>query len=229
MPEILAPTAERRLPVVIYVLGAGTFLMGTTEFVVAGLLPEMARDLRVTVASAGLLITVFALGMIVGAPLTGLLTLRLPRQLTLMASLVIFAAGHVIVALSASFALVLGARFLTAVATGAFWSVAAVVATRAAGPGASSRALGIVLGGGMLATVIGVPLGAFAGQLTGWRFPFWVLAVLAVSVAFAVVRYVPRDGREQPALSVRAELTGLRRARRRTAGRWRHTPTSCRC
>src|SRR3954464_1104203 len=99
-----------RLPLVIYVLALGTFLMGTTEFVVAGLLPEIAGDLGVGVARSGLLITVFAVGMIVGAPLMTLLTLRLPRRLTLMLALAVFAAGHVIVALGSSFALLLGAN-----------------------------------------------------------------------------------------------------------------------
>ncbi|MBB5779303.1 MFS transporter [Nonomuraea jabiensis] len=117
-----------RLPPVVYVLALGTFLMGTTEFVVAGLLPEIAGDLRVDVAQAGLLITVFALGMIVGAPLMAMLTLRLPKRLTLMLALGVFAAGHVIVALGSSFRLLLAARFLTALATGAFWALAALAA-----------------------------------------------------------------------------------------------------
>ncbi|MEO6089374.1 MAG: MFS transporter, partial [Umezawaea sp.] len=87
---------ERRLPSVVYVLALGTFLMGTTEFVVAGLLPEIAGDLLVSVSQAGLLITVFAVGMIVGAPLMALLTLRLPRRSTLVLALVVFAVGHVV-------------------------------------------------------------------------------------------------------------------------------------
>lgn len=202
-----------RLPFLIYVLGIGTFLMGTTEFVMAGLLPEMARDLDVTVARAGLLITVFAIGMIVGSPAMALLTLRLPRRLTLVLALVVFAAGHVIVALGSSFALLLVARFVTALATGAFWSVAAVVATRAAGPAASSRALGIVVGGGMLANVVGVPLGAFAGQVAGWRGPFWALAVLSIAVVPLVARIIPSDGPDRQATSMRAEVAGLRSGR----------------
>ena len=170
-----------RLPFVIVVLAIGTFLMGTTEFIIAGLLPEIAQDLRISVADAGLLITVFAIGMIVGTPTMTIATLRLPRRLTLAGALVVFAIGHVIVAAGSGFGLLLAARFVTALATGAFWAVAAVVAARAAGPGASSHAIGIVLGGGMLANVVGVPLGAFAGQLIGWRGPFWVLAGLAIS------------------------------------------------
>ncbi|GAA4335478.1 MFS transporter [Streptomyces venetus] len=196
-----------------YVLALGTFLMGTTEFVVAGLLPEIAGDLQVSVARTGLMITVFAVGMIVGAPLMAMLTLRLPKRLTLMLALGVFAAGHVIVALGSNFTLVLAARFLTAIATGAFWAVANVAAARAAGPAASSRALGIVGAGAMLANVVGVPLGAFAGQLMGWRGPFWVLAVLAAAAVVLIARTVPHDGGDQQAVSIRSELTALRSGR----------------
>ncbi|WP_106972652.1 MFS transporter [Streptomyces yerevanensis] len=202
-----------RLPPVVYVLALGTFLMGTTEFVVAGLLPEMAGDLRVSVARAGLLITVFAVGMIVGAPLMAMLTLRLPRRLTLVLALGVFAVGHVIVALGSSFALLLAARFLTALATGAFWAVANVVAARAAGPAASSRALGVVGSGAMLANVVGVPLGAFAGQLAGWRGPFWALAVLGAAAMGLIARHVPHDGPDHQAVSIRSELSALRSGR----------------
>lgn len=162
-----------RLPLVVYVLAQGTFLMGTTEFVVAGLLPEIAGDLQVSVAQTGLLITFFAIGMIVGAPLMAMLTLRLPTRLPLMLALAVFALGPVIVAVGSSFTLLLAARFLTAIATGAFRAVANVAATRAAGPAASARVLGLVGAGAMLVNVVGVPLGAFAGQHMGWRGPLW--------------------------------------------------------
>ncbi len=207
------PSARPHLPLLIYVLAAGTFLMGTTELVVAGLLPEMAADFGTTVAQAGLAITAFAVGMIVGTPSMALLTLRLSRRLTLTLALLVFAAGHVVVAVTDSFAVMLAARCLTAFATGAFWAVATVVAARAVGPLASSRALGIVLGGGMLATVLGVPLGALAGQLIGWRGPFWVLAVLAVVLGVVVARAVPAEPAHQAGPSLRAELAGLRSPR----------------
>src|ERR1700761_3216578 len=107
--------------------------MGTTEFVVAGLLPKIADDLGVSVAQAGLLITVFAVGMIIGAPGMAMVTLRLPRRSTLVLALMNFALGHLVVAVGADFTLLLAARFLTAVATGAFWAVGNMVAARAAG------------------------------------------------------------------------------------------------
>ncbi|MEU4893040.1 MFS transporter [Streptomyces sp. NPDC044780] len=205
--------ASARLPFVVHVLALGTFLMGTTEFVVAGLLPEIADDVQVSVGRAGLMITVFAVGMIIGAPLMAMLTLRLPGRTTLVLALGVFAVGHIIVALGSSFPLLLAARFLTALATGAFWAVANVLAARAAGPAASSRALGVVGSGGMLATVVGVPLGALAGQLTGWRGPFWALAVLAVATMGLIARHVPHDGAGRQAVSVRSELSSLRSGR----------------
>jgi predicted MFS family arabinose efflux permease len=213
--DILEVRAARRaaLPRVVYVLALGTFLMGTTEFVVAGLLPEISGDLGVTVARAGLLITIFAVGMIVGAPLMTMLTLRLPRRLTLMLALAVFAAGHAIVALGSGFALLLAARFLTALATGAFWAVANVVASRAAGEAQSSRALGVVGAGAMLANVVGVPLGAFGGQLVGWRGPFWALAALAVLAIGLISRFVGHDAPDQQQVSIRSELSALRSGR----------------
>ena len=210
----LGPWKPSRLPAVVYVLALGTFLMGTTEFVVAGLLPEIASDVQVSVARAGLLITVFAVGMIIGAPLMAMLTLRLPKRWTLVLALGIFAVGHVILALGSSFALLLVARFVTALATGAFWAVANVVAARAAGPAASSRALGVVGAGAMLANVVGVPLGSFAGQLMGWRGPFWALAVLSAAATVLIARKVPRDtGDGSQAVSVRSELSAVRSGR----------------
>ena len=208
-----APAAPARLPFVVYVMAVGTFLMLTTEFVVAGLLPEIAGDLQVSVAEAGLLITVFAAGMIVGSPTMALLTRRMPRRTTLALALAVFAGGHVVVALSSSFPVLLGARFVTAWATGAFWSVASVVATRAAGPAAGARALGLVGAGGMLANVLGVPLGAFAGQVAGWRGPFWALAVLALASVALIARNVPHDERDQQPASLRSELAALRSGR----------------
>ena len=135
--------------------------------------------------------------------------LRLPKRLTLMLALGVFAAGHVIVALSTNFTLVLAARFLTAIATGAFWAVANVAAARAAGPAASSRALGLVGAGAMLANVVGVPLGAFAGQAMGWRGPFWALAALSAAAIALIARTVPHDSGDQQTVSIRSELTAL--------------------
>src|SRR6478609_2129817 len=208
-PIAVSGTAKTRLSMVIYVVTAGTFLMGTTEFVVAGLLPEMATDFDTTVARAGLAITVFAVGMIVGAPSMVLLTLRLQRRTTLSLALVVFALGHITVAVTDNFAVLLAARFLTGLATGAFWAVGSVVAAKAAGQAASSRALGLVLGGGMLANVLGVPLGSFSGQLFGWRGTFWALALLSLLAGVVMARLIPADEPDRPISSVRNELRVL--------------------
>ena len=203
-----------RLPFVVYVLAVGTFLMLTTEFVVAGLLPEIAGDLQVSVAQAGLLITVFAVGMIVGAPTMALLTRRMPRRMTLVLALAVFAAGHVVVALGSSFPLLLAARFVTALATGAFWSVASVVATRAAGPAASARALGLVGAGGHArqrrrgAARARSPASCRAGGDRSGRWPSW---------RWPPCRSSPGTSRTTTATSsrcpLRSELAALRSGR----------------
>lgn len=209
-----SPASSRsRLPFVVHVLASGTFLMLTSEFIVAGILPEIASDLQVSLTQAGYLITVFAVGMIVGAPLMTMLTRRLSKRLTLVLALVVFVAGHVVVALGTEFALLMAARFVTALATGAFWAVSAVVATRAAGPSLGSRAVGVVGAGGSLATVLGVPLGAFLAHHVGWRGTFWALAVAAVVAVVLVARLVPGDASFEQSSSLGSELVGLRSPR----------------
>ncbi|MFF3604275.1 MFS transporter [Streptomyces sp. NPDC002463] len=207
-----AGTPTGKLPFVVWVLAAGTFLMGTTEFVIAGLLPEIAGDLGVGLSRAGLLITAFAVGMIVGGPTAALVTLRLPRRLTLVLALSLFALGHVVAALSTSFTVVLAARVVTALATGAFWAVGFVIATAAAGPARATRAVGVMMGGLTLANVVGVPIGSFVGRYTGWRGPFWALAVLAALAAVFVARFIPAT-EQRAELSVRAEVRALRQGR----------------
>jgi predicted MFS family arabinose efflux permease len=208
--------AQKRtpLPMLVYVLAAGIFLMGTTEFMLAGLLPEVAGDLGVDVAKAGLLITAFAVGMIIGPPIMALATLRMPARATLVAALMVFSAGHVVAALSDSFAVVTVARVVTALATGTFWAVGAVVAAAVAGPDAGARSLAVMSGGLSLAVVAGVPLGSVAGLLAGWRGPFWLLAAFALVVALIVARVTPAavDDRSDE-VSVRTEMSALRRWR----------------
>lgn len=200
-----------RLPAVVYVVAAGIFLMGTTEFMIAGLLPQAAADLGVSVAAAGMLVTAFAVGMIIGPPVMALATLRLPPRATLVAALAVFAAGHALAAVSDSFTVVTVSRVVTALATGTFWAIGAVVASTAAGPGASARALAVMSGGLSLAVVAGVPLGTFVGQITGWRGPFWLLAGLSLPAILGVLRFAPTThGAGRPEASVRGELAALR-------------------
>src|SRR3954466_214060 len=138
---IVVRTPRSTLAPVVPLLALGAFLMCTTEFLIAGLLPQMADDFGVRPSQIGLLITAFAVGMIVGAPVMALATLRLPKRATLVLAVATFAAGHVVAALSGSFELLFVARVLTGVVTGAFWSAATVVATRATDPDARTHAL----------------------------------------------------------------------------------------
>ncbi|MFE7421161.1 MFS transporter [Rhodococcus sp. NPDC057529] len=203
---------KQRMPLVVPLLMIGAFLMCTTENIVAGLLSQISTDLQITEARAGLLITIFAIGMAVGAPLMAIATRRLSPRVSLVGALMVFAVGHAFTALSSSFEASLVARFISAVATGAFWSVAAVAATAAAGPVLASRALGLMMSGVGLATVAGVPLGAFLGQLVGWRGTFWMLTILTVIAAAIIGRIAPSHSATDPA-SIVAELRSFRQVK----------------
>ncbi|MFF5982670.1 MFS transporter [Streptomyces olindensis] len=203
------PAGKVKLPPVVWLLGAVAFIMGTSEFVVSGLLPEISGTLGVSVSGAGSLITVFALGMMIGAPVMSMATQRLPRRSVLIAALLVFAAGHVVGALSPGLGLALVGRFAAALGNGTFWAVGAVVATAAAGPAAGTRAMGVMVGGITLANIVGVPLGTAAGQVGGWQAPFWVLAALAVAAAAVVARQLPA-GTSRADSSLRAETAALR-------------------
>ncbi|WP_319345204.1 MFS transporter [Streptomyces sp. NY05-11A] len=196
----------------VWLLGAVAFIMGTSELIVAGLLPEIAGSLHVSVSSAGLIITVFAIGMMLGAPVMSLATLRLPRRSALIAALFVFAAGHVVGALSSNLVLALVGRFAAALGNGTFWAVGAVVATAAAGPAASTRAMGVMVGGVTLSSIVGVPLGTAAGQVAGWQGPFWALAVLALVTAVVISRKLPADT-GSAGDSLRGELGSLKHSR----------------
>src|SRR3954452_2806320 len=186
-------TPRSTLPPIVPVLALGAFLMCTTEFLIAGLLPQMADSFAVRPSRIGLLITAFAFGMILGAPVMALATLGLPKRATLVLALATFAAAHIIAALSGPLALLFAARVLTGVVTGAFWSAATVVATRATHPDARTHALGVIGSGVALATVLGVPLGSLASAQLGWRGAFWALAALAVIAATVIGRFTPRE------------------------------------
>lgn len=201
-----------KLPPVVWLMGAITFIMGTSEFVVSGLLPQISAALDVSVSSAGMLITAFAIGMTIGAPLTAIATRRLPRRSTLIAALLVFAAGHVLSALSPNLTPAVVGWVAAALGHGTFWAVGAVIATAAAGPAASTRATGVMVGGITLANIIGVPLGTAAGQLGGWQTPYWVLAALAVTAAAVIARRIPADTARADS-SLRAEAAALKHPR----------------
>jgi DHA1 family chloramphenicol resistance protein-like MFS transporter len=201
------------VPRVVTVLALSIFVLGTSEFVITGLLPEVAVDLGVTISEVGYLVSGFAVGMIVGAPLMAVATLRLPRHATLVAMLVAVAALHVLGALTSSYPLLMAIRVLTAVATGGFWAVAAVVTVSSVGPRDRARALSRLLAGLTVSNVVGIPLGTVIGQQFGWRATFWVIAVLAVAGLAGVLTLVPRAGGSGRERRLSAELAVFRRAR----------------
>jgi DHA1 family chloramphenicol resistance protein-like MFS transporter len=178
------------------VLGLSVFALGTSEFMITGLLPGMAADLNVGIPEAGLLISAFAIGMVVGAPLLAIATLRVPRRATLMGLLLVFGLSHVVGALSSGYALLFATRVVSAVACAGFWAVAAATAVALVPAERRGRALAILVGGLTVANIAGVPAGTFLGQHAGWRAAFWAVTALTVVALAGVFALVPetQDG-----------------------------------
>ncbi|RII41667.1 MFS transporter [Galactobacter valiniphilus] len=188
-------SASPKVPGVVWLLAAVIFALGTSEFMIAGLLENIVADLGVSLSAAGLLVTGFALGMIAGAPLMTVLTLRLPVRVTLVGAAAVFAAAHVMGALAPGYGVLMASRVIAAVACGAFWAVASVHTSRVASPAVLGRSLATLVGGMTIANVVGVPGGAWLGNAFGWRSAFWTLAAVTVVAGLLVaftVRPAPR-------------------------------------
>ncbi|MER6509753.1 Cmx/CmrA family chloramphenicol efflux MFS transporter [Nonomuraea sp. NPDC001636] len=201
------------MPFAIYVLGLAVFAQGTSEFMLSGLVPAIAADLGVSVPAAGALTSAFAAGMVVGAPLMALLSLRWPRRQALLVFLVAFVLVHVAGALTADFAVLLVTRVLGALANAGFLAVGLATAAGMVAPDAKGRATSVLLGGITLACVAGVPAGAVLGQAFGWRSAFWAVALVSLPAVLAVVRSVPAGGPESARPRARHELRALREPR----------------
>lgn len=203
------------MPFVLYVLASAVFAQGTSEFMLSGLLPDLAADLGVTVSSAGLLTSAFAAGMVVGAPLMAVVGRRWDRRRALLGFLSAFLLVHVVGAVTSSFAVLLGTRVVGAFANAGFLAVALTTAAALVGPDAKGRATSVLLSGVTLACVAGVPAGALLGQVWGWRSAFWAVAVVSVPALVALLRSVPGAAADSvaPSVGVRGELAALRRPR----------------
>ncbi|GGZ39410.1 MFS transporter [Streptomyces inusitatus] len=198
------------MPIALLALSLSAFAIGTTEFVIMGLLPNVADDLGVSITSAGLLVTGYALGVVVGAPTLTALLGRLPRKRTLLILSSIFLAGNLLCALSPNYGILMGARFITACAHGAFFGIASVVAADLVPKEKRASAIAMVFTGATMANVLGVPLGTFLGQDYGWRSTFWVVSGISVIATIGIAVLVPViEQQNQP--SFRAELAVLRR------------------
>ncbi|WP_314612680.1 Cmx/CmrA family chloramphenicol efflux MFS transporter [Streptomyces stackebrandtii] len=200
------------MPLPLYLLALVVLAMGTSEFMLAGLLPDIAAELDVTVGTAGLLTSAFAAGMVVGAPLMAGLARGRSGRTGLLAFVVLFLAAHVVGAVTTSFPVLLATRVVAALANAGFLAVALTTAAALVPAERKGRALAVLLSGTTVATIAGVPGGALLGALFGWRAAFWAVALLCLPAALGIVRGVPaspapEDGAAGPAL--RAELARL--------------------
>lgn len=181
------------MPLALYALTAGAFGIGVTEFVIMGLLLDVSADLGVSISAAGLLISGYALGVVVGAPLLGALTGRLPRKTLLLALMVVFTVGNLACALAPGYWTLMAARVLTAFAHASFFGVGSVVATSLVAPNRKASAIALMFTGLTVANILGVPFGTWLGQAYGWRSTFLAVTLVGI-VAFAVIALlVPRD------------------------------------
>lgn len=174
------------MPPAVLALTAGAFGIGTTEFIIMGLLLQVAADMHVSVPVAGLLISGYALGVFVGAPVLTLATRRLPRKTVLLALMAIFTVGNAACALAPNYELLMAARVLTSLAHGTFFGVGSVVATSLVAEDKRASAIATMFIGLTVATLLGVPFGAWFGLMLGWRAAFWAVTVIG-AIAFVVV------------------------------------------
>lgn len=191
-------------------LALGTFAIGTTEFVAMGVLPQIADGISVSIPTAGHVISAYALGVVVGAPLLAGAGARFPRRSLLIGLMIAYAVGNLVSALAPSYEWLMLGRFVSGLPHGAYFGVAALAAADLAGPGRHASAVAIVFLGLSVANVIGVPLATWLGQGLGWRAAFAFGGVLAIATAFGVLRHVAHTP-ANPGATFRRELGALKR------------------
>lgn len=187
----------------------GAFAIGTTEFVVAGLLPAIAADFKITIADAGLLVTGYALGVAFGGPAMMVLAARFPRKPAILGVLAVFFAAHVGCAMAPGFGMLLLARAVAAAAHGCFFGLAIVLATGSVPPERRATSLSIVVGGLNIANIIGVPAGTAVGNAFGWRAAFVMVAAFALVATVAIAAFVPNADGTQPKPPLRRQVRAL--------------------
>ncbi|MFJ7248196.1 MFS transporter [Kitasatospora sp. NPDC098652] len=197
------------MPLALLALAIGAFGIGTTEFVIMGLLPQIADDYGVTVPTAGLLVTGYALGVVIGAPLMTVLGTRISRKTMLMLLMGLFVIGNLLSAVAPSFPLMLAGRIVTSLAHGAFFGIGSVVAAELVAPQKKAGAIATMFTGLTVANIVGVPLGTFIGQAVGWRTTFTGVAALGLLGLLGIGKLVPSLPRPEGA-RLRGELTAFR-------------------
>ena len=208
--QLDARTPTQGFPIPILALTMSAFAIGVAEFVIAGLLPDISHDLGVSIPAAGQLVTAYAMGVVVGAPLLAIATGKLPRKTVLLAMLGIFIFGNLLSAISPNYALLMIARVVAALAHGSLFGVGVVVATDLVAPNKRASAIALMFTGLTVANVAGVPLGTLVGQLYGWRTTFFAITALGVLSLGAVAVLIPAVS-GKGAIDVRREFAVARR------------------
>ncbi|MFC6064942.1 MFS transporter [Streptomyces ochraceiscleroticus] len=202
------------MPLALLALAIGAFGIGTTEFVIMGLLPEVAADFGVSIPTAGFLTTGYALGVVVGAPLLAVLGARVSRKRMLMLLMGLFIAGNLVSAVAPVFGVMLAGRVIASLAHGAFFGIGSIVAAGLVAPHKKAGAIAMMFTGLTVANVVGVPAGTFIGQSVGWRATFFIVAALGVLGLLGIAALVPADRREagtaQQRTHLRSELAAFR-------------------
>ena len=193
LPSADAADRERHFWPAVWALGVGSFAIGTGEFVIMGLLPEVATDLKVTIPEAGHVITSYALGVVVGAPVLAVLAANWPRRALLIALMALFAAGNFASAAAPGYVAMIFLRLFTGLPHGTYFGVAALMAASLAPANRRASAVGLVMSGLTLATLAGVPLAAWMGQHWGWRAAFVLVGGIAALACVLIQRGVPDD------------------------------------
>lgn len=200
------------MPLALLVLALSSFAIGTTEFVIMGLLPEVAADLSVTIPQAGWLVTGYALAVALGAPIMAVSTAKLKRRTALIALMAFFIAGNLLCAIAPNYWVLMVARVVTALCHGAFFGIGSVVAAGLVSEDRKARAVALMFTGLTLANVLGVPLGTAIGQAYGWRSTFAVVTVIGVITIIGLIAILPKDKNETQG-SLLAEIAALRNGR----------------
>jgi DHA1 family inner membrane transport protein len=207
-PTFVRPQGAR-LVLALLALALGGFGIGTTEFATMGVLPQISDDLRTSIPSTGHLISLYALGVVVGAPLLAVLGARLPRKQLLLALMLVFAVANAASAMAPSFGLLAVARFFSGLPHGAYFGIGSVVAARLVAPERRGRAVAMMMAGLTTANLAGVPLSTVLGQAYGWRATYIVVTAIAALTLLALTLWLPTVPAD-PALGMRSELSGLR-------------------
>ncbi|MFC4611450.1 MFS transporter [Streptomyces maoxianensis] len=197
------------MPLALLALAIGAFGIGTTEFVIMGLLPDVASDFGVSIPMAGFLVTGYALGVVLGAPLMTILGTRVSRKRMLMVLMGLFIVGNVLSAVAPSFGVMLAGRVVASLAHGAFFGIGSVVAAGLVAPEKKAGAIAMMFTGLTVANVVGVPLGTYVGQSAGWRATFFVVAALGVVGLLGVAKLVPEQPKPE-GVRLRHELAAFR-------------------